>query len=46
MIRDNFDVAVATDIIGKSRKIKAILTEKKEAYLLVTILQKSAFLHF
>ena len=23
MIRDNFDVAVATDIIGKSRKIKA-----------------------
>ncbi len=32
MIRDNFDVTVATDVIGKRREIKeSILTEKKEA---------------
>ena len=30
MIRDNFDVAVATDIIGKSREIKARYSDRKE----------------
>ena len=30
MIRDNFDVAVATDIIGKSMEIKARYSDRKE----------------
>ena len=30
MIRDNFDVEVATDIIGKSREIKARYSDRKE----------------
>ena len=30
MIRDNYDVAVATDIIGKSMEIKARYSDRKE----------------